>query len=71
MPERAAELSRSSVEALLALQPAYLPMVLFTAWWDAALDIWCPPCRMQADHRRSDLPVPETIQRTGEHALFA
>ena len=26
------------------LQPEYLPMMLFAAWWNLALDSWCPAC---------------------------
>ncbi|UIJ46303.1 hypothetical protein LZK98_05005 [Sphingomonas cannabina] len=71
MTESPAELSRRPLEPLLALQPGYIPMILFTAWWNAALNAWWPPCAIcSVDRDHCDLPVPEAIERTGEHALF-
>ncbi|MDC7808911.1 hypothetical protein DAH66_19650 [Sphingomonas koreensis] len=54
------------------LQPEYLPMMLFAAWWNLVLDSWCPACppcgRRPADH---DFAVPKPIEEAGERALFA
>lgn len=53
-------------------QPGYLPMMLFTAWWNAMLDIWCPAYpRHGTASGNHELTVPEPIEETGEHALFA
>jgi hypothetical protein len=53
-------------------QVGYLPMMLFTAWWNAVLDAWCPACPREAVASDAhDLNVPKQIEDTGEHALFA
>lgn len=50
-----------------------MPAMLFTAWWNA-LAVARPPraVRPPERHCRCDqLVVPEPLEETGEHALFA
>lgn len=51
-----------------------LPAILFTAWWDAmAAAAWLPRPATHVDcHAAHDqLIVPEPLEETGEHTLFA
>ena len=50
-----------------------MPAMLFTAWWNAMAVAW-PPRAARSPERRcgcDQLVVPEPLEETGEHALFA
>ena len=51
--------------------PLQLPMIVFTAWWNAAFDAWHPQRCPRPAEGGHDLAVPDPIEREGEHALFA
>ena len=70
-------------EALSALEPILVaqrflaaPMTFYTLWWTAVVDTFYPhiprlphPHHFHQDH--DQLVIPEPIEETGEHALFA
>ncbi|WP_448664239.1 hypothetical protein ACG3SL_06055 [Sphingomonas sp. CJ20] len=62
---------RDSQTDLAVALAAQWPLVMMTHWWTAVLAPWCPPpAPLTADDDHT-LPVPEPIERDGEHALFA
>ncbi|AOH87052.1 hypothetical protein AWL63_22950 (plasmid) [Sphingomonas panacis] len=64
------------MEAMLAACQLWaVPLTCYALWWNAAVDSFCPHmarCPHRLHHREHDqLIVPEPLEETGEHALFA
>ena len=50
-----------------------LPAILFTTWWNAMAAAWLPATvsHVHGHSAHDQLVVPEPLEETGEHALFA
>lgn len=65
-----------TVQWMLAMQRLWeAPLTFHTLWWNAGVDSFWPhmPRLHHASHHQEhdQLVVPEPIEETGEHALFA
>ena len=74
-PDRSSEQDEAPpVQAILPTPEEFgqLPFIAFTGWWNMMLAPWLPDSphhpHFDADEQ---LVVPEPIEETGEHALFA
>lgn len=72
-PQRNFDMTVPSALALHWLRLWQTPLILGTAWWNAALQLGWPPHHL--DHVLGDphgqLPVPDPIEQDGERALVA
>lgn len=49
-----------------------MPFLLFTSWWNMATGgCWATPHHPHPRDADAQLVIPEPIEETGEHALFA
>jgi hypothetical protein len=64
------------MESVRAAQQFWaMPLTFYTLWWNAAVDTFYPhmPRLPHPPHHQEhdQLVVPEPLEETGEHALFA
>ncbi|MGN6375181.1 MAG: hypothetical protein ACTHMG_06465 [Sphingomonas sp.] len=64
---------RNWPQILARAEEAWLmPLAVGAAWWNAAVSFWFGAAEWRRTRHFADqLPVPDLLERHGEHALFA